>query len=474
MRFTSRNVLTLDPGEHRDSLVPGLLLRVTDTSRAWGFRYTFSGQRDRVWLGPLERDKGEEGKKIAADIERARNLARLLVAGLVRGEDPRLTLRRHDASAITVAELCRRLLEGTDAVKGADLRDETRRGWRNIFKRHIETTPFGANSAIFLSPDAIDAQCAKILTKSGGHYANRFFEVVRRAYSFGAEKRWVMASPFVGIKAPFKEKKRGRYLSEAELARLVNALDAMPPCGHVDATWLLLHTVKRRSQVETSAAKEWHLDGTAPYWLAPHEGMGSKGSPDDKVGLSTQAVKVARHMLRFRSKWLLPNGSMKSHGEISTDFLNLLRAEVGSDRPWSLHCLRATFATHAQERWRADLSLISVCLGHVPTGIPEATLDYALSARLEEKRELLQKWADWLDSLRASPQPGEMLNSREAQKFMGMSAARMSEYRSAGLGAPHKTILKRVWYRKDDLEKWLKERNAGPHAVMDKEARGRS
>lgn len=469
MRFTSRNVLTLEPGEHRDAVVPGLLLRVTDSSRAWGFRYTFAGQRSRVDLGPLERDKGEDGKKIAADIERARNLARLLVAGLVRGEDPRLTLRRHDASAVTVAELCRQMIEG------AELRDSTRRGWRNIFKRHIEKEPFGAGSALFLGPDAIDAQCAKVLSTSGGYSANRFFEVVRRAYSYGVEKRTITASPFVGIKPPFRgEKKRGRFLSEDELGRLVNALDRMPPCGYADATWLLLYTAKRRSQVETSAAKEWHLEEPNPYWLAPSENPGSKRSPDDKVALSTQAAKVARHMLRFGGRWLMPNRSGKDHGEISSDFINLLRAEVGSDPPWSLHCLRATFATHAQELWRADLPLISVCLGHVPPGIPESTRAYALSSRLEEKRELLQKWADWLDSLRKAPAADEMVDNREARKIMGMSEASMSEYRSAGLGAPHKVILRKVWYRRSDLEKWLKERNAGPHAAQDKKARGRS
>lgn len=468
MRLTSRNVLTLSAGEHRDALVPGLLLRVTETARAWGFRYTFAGQRDRVALGPLERDKGEDGKKIAADIERARNLARLLVAGLVRGEDPRLTLRRHDASAVTVADLCRQMIEG------ADLRDRTRRDWRNIFKRLIENEPFGAGSALFLGPDAIDAQCTRVLAASGGYSANRFFEVVRRAYSYGVEKRTIMASPFVGIKPPFRgEKKRGRYLSEEELGRLVNALATMPPCGHADATWLLLYTAKRRSQVEGSSAKEWHLGGPGPFWLSPHENPGSKGSPDDKIALSTQAATVAGHMLRFGGKWLLPDRSRKSHGEISTDFLNLLRSEVGAARPWSLHCLRATFATHAQERWRADLSLISVCLGHVPTGVPESTRSYALSARLEEKRELLQKWADWLDSLRDSAVAGEMLNCREARIFMGMSEASMSEYRSAGLGAPPRVILKRVWYLRSDLEKWLKERESGPHAAQDRKARGR-
>lgn len=38
LRLTSRNVGILEPGEYRDHQVKGLILRVGDTSRAWGFR----------------------------------------------------------------------------------------------------------------------------------------------------------------------------------------------------------------------------------------------------------------------------------------------------------------------------------------------------------------------------------------------------------------------------------------------------
>lgn len=71
MRLTSRNVRSLDPGEYRDEKVPGLILRVTDSSRAWGFRYTFATRRSRVDLGPLERDP----EKVGENIEQARDLA---------------------------------------------------------------------------------------------------------------------------------------------------------------------------------------------------------------------------------------------------------------------------------------------------------------------------------------------------------------------------------------------------------------
>lgn len=71
MRLTSRNVRSLEPGEYRDPQVPGLILRVWDTGRAWGFRYTFQGERRREDLGAVEQNP----KKLAAHIEATRDLA---------------------------------------------------------------------------------------------------------------------------------------------------------------------------------------------------------------------------------------------------------------------------------------------------------------------------------------------------------------------------------------------------------------
>lgn len=73
--------------------------------------------------------------------------------------------------------------------------------------------------------------------------------------------------------------------------------------------------------------------------------------------------------------------------------------------------------------------------------------------------ELLQKWADWLDSLRTEEEP-DMLDVRAASKFMGLSEATLAQYRSWKRGPLPRIILKRVWYLKRDLEAWKVERAA--------------
>lgn len=455
MRLTSRNVRSLAPGEYRDAQVPGLILRVWDTGRAWGFRYTFQGERRREDLGAVEKDPA----KLAEHIEATRDVARLLVAGMVRGEDPRATLRRKQAEGISVAKLCERMVAETD------LRPTTRKDW-NTRVAFIRQSSIAEIPAPALTRDTIMEWGSGMVASGLRYSANRNFEVVRRALSFGVEKGILQSTPFVKLKPPFTgEKARGRFLSKAELVRLLAFLDTQP-CGYTNAVRLLLYTAKRKSQVEGARRSEFDLStpGKA-LWTVPTERKGSKGSPDDLVGLSTQAEAVARLMIaQSDTNALLPparslRGKRGAHGAISSSYVDSLKAAVGAEKPWTLHSLRSTFATHAQELFRADLSLVASCLGQVQTDAPESVRVYALSRRVEEKRELLQKWADWIDALRSEEEP-EMMDARAAAKFMRLSEETLAQYRSWKRGPTPRIILKRVWYLKRDLEAWKAEREA--------------
>lgn len=399
MRLTTRNVLTLETGEHRDSLVPGLLLRVTTTSRAWGFRYTFGGARARVDLGPLEQDKRDEGKKIAEDIERARNLARLLVAGLVRGEDPRVTLRRHQSDALTVASVCER------AMAAMDLRPATREGWAGHIRRDIDPG-VGAIPAAALSRDQIRRWGAEIAQRSGTS-ANRAFECLRRCMSWAVENDLLTASPFVRLPKPSKAKVEPReVMSVDELAGLVQALEA-EPCGYANATWLLLLTGVRKAEVRGARVAE--IDGD--LWRVP--GSRTKNSEEHLVPLSRQALEViARQRYRNRSPYLFPRLHVRRLGDapksptfwIGSHYVDRLRASVGPG--WTLHGFRHALATHGQDILGLDLSVVSAILGHVTPEISKATRVYARGKQLAARRDALQGWADWLDTLLRRPRTG--------------------------------------------------------------------
>jgi len=465
MRLTSRNVLSLDPGEYRDTLVPGLILRVWDTGRAWAFRYSFRGVRARVDLGPVEKEKDRLGE----DIERARNRARLLIAGMVSGEDPRVSLKKIQADGITVADLCGKMLAGIE------LRAATRSDWTKRVEA-IAASSIAEVPAPALTRASIIAWGDAMVASGLRYSANRNAEVLRRALSFGVEKGILSATPFVKIPPPFTgERARGRFLSKAELVRLIGFLDSQP-CGYSNAVRLLLYTAKRKSQVEGSRRAEWDFsDPAKPLWTVPSERMGSKGSPDDLVGVPTQAASVAREMIRMSEgqQLLAPatgrRGKPLAHGVISSSYVDSLKTAVAAERPWTLHCLRATFATHAQELFRADLDLIAACLGQVQTDAPESVRVYALSRRVEEKRELLQKWADWLDTLRAEEAP-EMIDLRTTARLCKLTESTLAQYRSWGTGPEYRIVLKRVWYLKASVEAWNAARLAQDRPKKQKSA----
>lgn len=395
MRLTSRNVPSLKVGEYRDAQVPGLILRVWETGRAWGFRYTFQGDRRREDLGAVEPNR----KKLAAHIEATRDLARILVAGMVRGEDPRVTLKRHEHDGLTVAKVCEK------AMEALPLRPATRHGWAGHIKRDIEPT-LGDIPAAAISRDQIRKWGQAIAARSG-YSANRAFEVLRRAYSFAVENDFLTATPFVRLPKPFSgEAPREHVMSVDELAGLVQALDA-EPCGFANAVELLLLTGVRKEEVRAARVGEI----TGDLWRVP--AARTKNAAEHLVPLSRQALEViARQKATHRSPLLFPRARTFRKGDapkspafrIGSAYVDRLRASVGGE--WTLHGFRHALATHGQDVLGFDLSVVSAILGHVTPETSKATRVYARGKQLEARREALQSWADWLDTLRWRPRTG--------------------------------------------------------------------
>lgn len=391
-RLTSRNVRILGPGEYRDAQVPGLILRVTPTSRAWGLRYTFAGQRDRVSLGPLS----------AINEKQARELAKVLIGGMVKGEDPRVTLNRHAANALTVPALCEQAI-GIAAemirsdLKPLKLKPKTLYDWKLLYKKNVEKQLAGIPAAA-LSRTQIREWGAAI-KKRAPFVANRSFEVLRRCYSWAVEAELLSATPFVKLPMPQEsEVKRTRFLSPRELGHLMCALRALP-CGYANMVELLLLTGVRRDSVQSARV----VDIKGDLWTIPD----TKNSLRHPVPLSIQARAVIDRQLADippSSIYLFPKTvrvkkSARPHAKIHSRFSNTLREWVRGDH-WTLHDFRRTLSTHAEDELGVDLRVVSLILGHVPEGVPSSTRVYALGQRLADRRIALQRWADWLDSLR--------------------------------------------------------------------------
>jgi len=156
---------------------------------------------------------------------------------------------------------------------------------------------------------------------------------------------------------------------------------------------LLVLTAVRPGNVCSAHWENFTLDGKHPAWLIPAAQM--KKRRDHIVPLSKQAVKLLENIRSYNwdDDWLLPGTKRQglSDGTLKKQ-LGLLGYEPQQVHP---HGFRSTFSTHANESSLWNRDSIEWALAHVETN--EVRSAYNRAQYLEERRKLLQWWADELD-----------------------------------------------------------------------------
>lgn len=170
------------------------------------FRPTGGGSKKRLKLGRVGTLKASE----------AREAARQTIAHAALGRD--LAKGRADERASgTVTELV------ADYIAGKAMKQSTRDFYKVISKTHI-APHLGATKAAAVT--RVDVQRAHgRMSKEAKYSANRAIALLSAAYTWGAKRGYVAENfnPASGIERN-REEGRERYLSEAEMARLGDAL----------------------------------------------------------------------------------------------------------------------------------------------------------------------------------------------------------------------------------------------------------
>ncbi len=415
---------------YHDAGQPGLELRVSpDGVRSWSARPRYYGRRIRVILGSVEGD----GRAKPLTLAEARAECQRVQREAVQGIDPR---HKPERGALTVAELC------AAALAKLELRDRTRDEWQRLVD--VEIVPaIGREPAEGLTRHTIRAFGERIVKRGAPTTAQRAFEVLRRCYSWGAEADRVRATPFVNLKPPAKTKASDRWLTTEELSCVLTALagfNQRRPA--VDVVRLLLLTGVREENVigmRTAELEDIAGDKPAnPRWIIPRARM--KEDREHVVPLSPQALAIIKARLPgahggcvFPAGKRAKNpGPMKWQSAFAAELKDEADAELrrrrgleprtytkGEKRKghrrkrrqpnepeifprWTIHGLRHTIGTHMVEDLGVDPAIASLILTHKPVGIPEVSNIYIRAYRLAERREALNRWADWLDSLQAA------------------------------------------------------------------------
>ncbi len=205
-------------------------------------------------------------------------------------------------------------------------------------------------------------------------------------------------NPASELRGALKSPQRENYaaLSAADLPEYLKALDAYE--GHIQtklALKLLALTFVRSGELRAAQWSEFDL-GHAD-WRIPAERM--KMRVEHLVPLSRQAVEALEQLkaLTGRGRFLFPNQS-KSDACMSENTMLYALYRMRYHSRATGHGLRATASTILNEQgWKADA--IERQLAYAERNKVRAACHR--SEYLDERRKMMQAWADYLDALRS-------------------------------------------------------------------------
>lgn len=360
-KLTKAVIDKLEPAERsyavRDADIPGFSLRVYASGRkAFFYRYRVGGGRGAQIREPRIGDLGELAPA------QARAIAMDWAARVRQGGDPMAERQAHkDAPKMT--ELLDRYLSDYAGrhKKPASLRNDQR-----MIEKRLRPA-LGAKRVCSVTRTEIRALHAGLEDKP--YEANRVLALLSKIFSFAADDlEWIERGthPVKGIRR-FPEKKRKRYLSQVELARLGHAL-AQAEAGELERSVslyavamirLLIFTGARHSEILTLRWDEVNLERGCIE-------LADSKTGDKEVYLPPPALQLLADIPReVDNPYVIVGRKPGQHLVNIKDSWSVVRSAAGLDDV-RLHDLRHSFASFGA---RAGMSLpvIGALLGHRET-----------------------------------------------------------------------------------------------------------
>jgi integrase len=366
-RLTDTGVSAIKPpakgqAEHPDDLVTGLRLRVGAGGRkAWIVRTRAGGKPINKTIGSYPTLKLGE----------ARETARTFLRDIAKHGAPR--------SSRTFGEVAEHWVENVAKLKN--------KGWHNQQRRlEIHVLPHWRNRDLASIRRADVRELVEQI--EGDVVPNYVLGLVRTLFRYAMSRDWVEASPAEAMEKPKTEAPRDRFLSMAEVGRIYRNAELLgyPMGGFLRMLFL---TGQRRTEV---AAMRWdQLDLDGGEWLLASEE--TKSARQHLVPLSAPAVALLKATPRIGEFVWTTDGQthVKGYSKAKAALDRIIAAGEGDDlKPWRLHDVRRTVATHLV-RLGVTETIVGRVLNHAPQGVTART--YALHSYAPEKRSALDRWA---------------------------------------------------------------------------------
>ncbi len=384
----------------------GLYVAVTRTGVvSFRFDYRVNGRRETLVIGKYDSTIGAKKSRELDELDYGISLslaeARLLLTRAHRlveqGESPsrsKVEKRIEAADALTFGSWAEKYFAE------ADLAESTRAMRKSVYDRNL-ADEFGRLKLEEISPVRLMARCEKIKERGAAAPAVHAREIVLQVFRFIQARGLKIDNPAESIRpsaiATFKA--RDRALTPAEIHTFFSALEQTATMStlRLAVKFMLLTLVRKSEFIE---AKWDEVNFETAIWTIPKERM--KAGRPHNVYLSQQAldILVAFKTCFSASSYLHP-GRYETELPISSATLNrVIDATVkviqnrGEDfAPLTVHDLRRTASTLLHEAgFNSDW--IEKCLAHEQRGVRAV---YNKAEYADQRREILQSWADMVD-----------------------------------------------------------------------------
>ena len=355
-------------------------------SRWWRLKYRLGGKEKSISLGVYPdvslkraREKRDEARSLVAD-----------------GSDPS---RERQQAKLAGGNTLATITEEWFAIHGSKLAAVTQdkaRWLLSFLLPKLGSRPIASITA----PEVLEqlrAIEAKGLHETATRAKQRLGQIFRFAIATGRAERDVTAD-LRGALTPVTVTSHAAVTDPAKVGELLRAIDGYVgyPASRAAARLAPLLFV-RPGELRAAEWSEFDLT-VSSMWRIPGPRM-KMGEPH-LVPLATQAIAILKdlHQLTGRGKYVFP--SIRTHERpMSENTVNAALRRLGyTGDEMTAHGFRAMASTLLNEQGFAP-DVIELQLAHQERNKVRAA--YNRAQRLDERRKMMQSWADYLDELRA-------------------------------------------------------------------------
>jgi integrase len=371
----------------------GLYLWVSSTgAKSWRYDYRLHGHRETPPLGLYPQVRISEARE--QHMEARRRVA--------RGESPSKQKR---IEKIAAAEAAAGTFRFVADRWYADKAPHRSRSWREATRRWLDKGLYpviGSKPLADISPAAVLAIMKAIEARGAPRSAFNLRLLVSQIYQHAIRNLLASYDPAQSLRGALvmPAAKHHTPLAARDIPAFLKALDADPSKLQTRlGIKLLLYTFVRKQELTQAVWDE--VDFARAEWRIPAERM--KMRVGHVVPLSLQALECFHelHQAACGSRYVLPHYAALDK-PMSGSAFNKMINRMGYRGRFTPHGIRATASTLLNEMgFRPDI--IDRQLAHAERNRVRAAYDRA--EHLDERRRMMQAWADFLDKLRVAHHP---------------------------------------------------------------------